>query len=523
MKLIINHFNVKNRYLPILMLGACCVKSVYAETNSNNSSKSELGKPNVIFIYADDMGKGMLSAYGQKYISTPNIDKLIQGGVQFSNCYGAHFSAPARASLLTGYSDCKADIWNNPKGNLIVADTAEVAPIEAILDAMHIKLEEGDDYLAEVFNKAGYVTGEVGKLEYAFASTRSQVKAHGWSYYYGYLDHGACHGFFPPFLYENGEIVMIEGNTMTGCGKEVARVWDESHYDMTGRKQYSQDLFNDKIEAFLETNKDKPFFLYHPTQLPHGPVGVPYVHEQVKYLPNLTDVEKEYATMVILLDEAVGKILKKVEELGIADNTMIVFSNDNGHEIYTESAGRTASYHNVHTGEVIDNYNVRYTTENVGDIFNGNMGMSGKKRGNFDGSINVPLCYYMPSKLTPRVCDEVVANYDFIATMAQLVGVDISEKKTARSYLELLTDKDATLPKERFVIVDSYEGPALMTNDGWKIRYCNVTDKYELYNLDNDYKELNELSGQYPEITEKLSKLMESEVETTMTRGGYLF
>ncbi|MFI3321804.1 MAG: sulfatase-like hydrolase/transferase [Rikenellaceae bacterium] len=502
--------------------------SIGFAADSKSKKAATADKPNVIFIYGDDMGKGMLSVYGQKYISTPNIDKVVNQGVQFNCAYGAHYSAPARSSLLTGYSDCHKGHWKKETGDKFnVADTALIAPIEAQLNARDVRLKEGDEYLPEIFKKAGYVTGQIGKLEYGFLSSRQQVKSHGWDYFYGFMDHGRCHGFYPPFLFENDDIVMIDGNTDPHCG-DFGYTYDtvegyKQRLETEGKVQYSQDLFNDKIEEFIADNKEKPFFLYHPSQLPHGTVSVPYIHESVKYLPNLTPIEKEYATMILLLDEAVGKILNQIDELGIADKTMIIFSVDNGHEMHYRSSGRTTYITDVNTGQAIDNCNVRFTSETVGDIFDGNMGMTGKKRSNLEGGVRVPLTYYMPSKLQPAVCDEVIANYDLIATMADMIGVDINEGKDAKSYYPLLLDPTEKLADDHFVLVDSFEGPSLIMNDGWKLRYCNVSGGYELYNIKDDYKELNNLAAAKPEKVAQLKAIMNEKVQISACRGPKVY
>lgn len=499
-----------------LLLGlSCCSVSMAFAT-----------KPNVIFIYGDDLGKGMISAYGQKILETPNIDKLVTQGVQFSQAYGAHYSAPARAALLTGYSDVHKGHWVREKGGaMIVSDTTGIAAIEAELNSRDVRLAADDEYLAEVFKKAGYYTGQIGKLEYGFLSSRQQVKSHGWDYFYGFLDHQRCHGFFPPFLFENDEIVMIDGNTRADCGDAGYEYDNEESYrkrlDMTGKVQYSQDLFNAKIKEFLHAHKDEPFFLYHPTQLPHGSVCVPYIHEKVKYMPGLTPVEKEYATMVLLLDEAVGMIMDEVEALGIADNTMIVFSVDNGHEIYYEADYRTTASTDLKTGRKIDDYHVRFTSEVVGDIFNGNMGMSGKKRSNLEGGVRVPLTYYFPSQLAARTCDEVVANYDFIATMAEMLEVDINTNKQAKSYYSILTDATARQDDDYYVLVDSWRGPAVIMNDGWKLRYSQVISDYELFYLPDDYTEGNDLSKANPAKVAELRNILVENVQTTECWGKY--
>ncbi len=507
--------------LHALAIGSCCVTTLNA---APQKGVKELAKqrPNVVFIYADDLGKGMLSAYDQKYLETPNIDRLINGGVQFTAAYGAHYSAPARASLLTGYSDCHKGHWHKENGGqMIFADTAQIAAVEAKLNERDVRLAKNDEYLSEVFKKAGYVTGQIGKLEYGFTSSRQQLSSHGWDYFYGFLDHTRCHGFYPPFLFENEKIVMIEGNTHTNCADAGYQYDTEENYrqrlDMTGKKHYSQDLFNDKIAEFITLHKDEPFFLYHPTQLPHGAVSVPYIHEQVKYMPNLTPVEKEYATMVILLDEAVGKILNQLDELGLAERTMVIFSVDNGHEVYCCSDGRTTSKTTL-SGKKINNHDVRFTSANVGEIFDGNRGRSGKKRSNLEGGVQVPLCYYMPSVLEAGVSDEVIANYDLIATMAEMLGVKINKNKDARSYLEVLEDPSAKLPEDRYVYLDSRDGPTLIMNNGWKLRYCGAASKYELYDTKSDYQELNDLSKSEPERLAAMRAILSSKVQCTESK-----
>ncbi len=493
------------------------------------SCEKEIEQPNVIFIYADDMGKGMLSAFGQKYLQTPNIDKLFNNGLQFDNTYGGHFSAPARAMLLTGYSDCRADHWNiSGAGQLKISDTTKIASIEDRINKSRVSLADNDEYLAQIFQKAGYVTGQVGKLGYSFTSTRADMDRQGWDFYYGYLDHGRCHGFFPPVLFNTGEIEMIEGNTRTDCAKAL-EPYDiagrtEDRMDMTGKAQYSQDIFNAKIKEFLTENKDRPFFLYHPTQLPHGPLSVPALHNQVKDLDELTHGEKEYATMMILLDEAVGMIMDELEALGIADNTMIIFSADNGHEVYTQTgaSNRTSKTHDLVQGKVIDNLTVKYRSDVCGDIFDGNMGLAGIKRSNLNGGITVPLTYYMPGTIKPGVVTDIVANYDMCATMAEMLGVEIISAKDSRSYYSVLKDPNSHLPSDRVIVIDSFEGPMIARNDGWKVRYSPKSKGFELYNLFEDKAEYNNRAAEYPEILEELRVELQSWDEQTSCRGVYV-
>lgn len=512
-----------NRNL-ILVLGTIALPLLSeAAPKTTKLKKASKDKPNVIFIYADDMGKGMLSAYGQKIIETPNMDRLINQGVQFSHAHGCHYSAPARASLITGYSDLHKGHWQKTGGNkYCVLDTTLIAPIEAKLNAETVRLPEGEHYLADVFNEAGYMTGQIGKIDYGFLSSREQVKEHGWQYFYGFLDHGRCHAFYPPFLFENDKIVMIEGNTRADSGVTTTDYHTTSSYlkrmDMTGKKQYSQDLFNDKIKDFLHQNKDNRFFLYHPTQLPHGPVAVPAIDPRVANDPGLTTLEKEYATMVLMLDDVVGMIIKEVEDLGLADKTMIILSSDNGHEIYYESHRLAEKSCDNRTKENFDNYLNVYRADAVGDTFRGTMDMAGDKRSNFQGGICVPLTYYFPSQLKPYTCGEVVSNYDLINTMADMLGVKISKEKEGTSYYPLLFDSTKRLPEDRFVLNDSYEGPTIIRNDGWKLRYCNVAEKYQLFNVRDDINETVDLATQYPDIVSELREILIDKVEVTTCR-----
>ncbi|MDR2982722.1 MAG: sulfatase-like hydrolase/transferase, partial [Puniceicoccales bacterium] len=139
------------------------------------AEKQRTPRPNVIYIYADDLGKGLLSAYGQKQFKTPHIDALINQGVSFSNAYGCMLCAPARASLLTGYHDCHPDKWRISGGGQFI-NQANIEQAEKRLDAQDIRLKEGDYYLPQVFKQVGYTTAQIGKLEWGFTATRQQMK-----------------------------------------------------------------------------------------------------------------------------------------------------------------------------------------------------------------------------------------------------------------------------------------------------------------------------------------------------------
>ncbi|MEG3658454.1 arylsulfatase [Arenibacter palladensis] len=496
-----------------------------------SEAKKEMGdvsvKPNVILIYADDLGRGLLSVEGQRIIKTPNIDGLASEGMRFENAYGAMFCAPARASLITGYHDAQKDKWKITAGGVylnISRGTMDQAEIEQKLNDQLGEIPENEVFLAEVFKSSGYVTGEVGKLEYGFSTTDKQMKRHGWDYYYGFLDHVRCHGFYPPFLFENGNLINIEGNTLANCGKTMEKETEkayEERWNMEGKTTYSQDLFLEKILTFIRGNKDKPFFLYHPTQLPHGPVAIPKVHEDFVDDDRLTQIEKEYASMVKMLDDHVGIIMDELKTLGIDDNTMVVFTSDNGHEIYYSKEGRILKpVRNMKTGEFFDDVNTKYYSELAGDVFDGNDGMAGIKRSNWEGGVRVPLIARWPGKIKPgTTSNALVSNYDFMATMADLVDFEIPESKDGVSYLPELLGEEGQ--EHDYVVYSSFLGPAIVSNEGWKLRYFAADDIFQLYYLPDDYREEKNLYEGNMEMAEKLKNILIEECDGDLNNGWF--
>ena len=470
-------------------------------------------RPNVVFIYADDLGRGMLSHYGQNIISTPNIDKLFKQGTSFEYAYGCMYSAPARASMLTGYNDCRRDKWNISAGGQLqnVKNNDDIEAVERRISPTLVELPEGDLLLPQVFKQAGYVTAQVGKLDWGFTATRQQIRKHGWDYYFGYLDHQRAHVFYPRFVFENDTIVNIPQNTHPTEGRGFERESPENYkkrWDMKGKEVYSQDLFLERILTFMRNNKENPFFLYHSTQLPHGPIAIPEVHPSVKDRTDLSELEKEYASMVLKLDEHVGIIVKELETLGLIDNTIIVFSVDNGHETYYSVDNRCRKSFDTN-GRPFDAWDYPYRSELTGDLFNGNDGFSGKKWMNWEGSVRVPLVFCWKNKIKAKTSQQVVSNYDLLPTFADMLDVKLETKKDGVSILPVLTGKKKKLKEERMVFVSSPEGPAVISSDHWKLRYNKKRKAYRLHYLPDDYREERILNDKYPEMLAKLQKALQ--------------
>ena len=303
-----------------------------------------------------------------------------------------------------------------------------------------------------------------------------------------------------------------------------------------GRAVYSQDLFDEKIHEFLYQNKSESFFLFHPTQLPYGQLSVTKIHPDVENCAELTLSEKIFASMILPLDETVGKILHDLDVLGIAQNTMIVFSSDNGHCGYytAERTGRPPFTDK--DGKKFNDLDTRYTSETAGDIFDGNNGMTGCKSTNFEGGTRIPLMYYWPDYVKTGTSDRLVANYDFMATMADMLGTDAGAEKDGTSYLGTLLNFWDNDKQQDYVVFASNRGPALVTKDGWKLR-SYITDNYkfsqfgafwkeidgqvlfELYNLNHDYKEEHDLAARYPEKTNELRTLLMRECDGNVIHG----
>lgn len=499
-------------------------------------------KPNVIFIYADDLGRGMLSCYGQKHLKTPNIDRIYTEGLSFSNAHGCHICAPARASLLCGVHDSHCGKWQFTRAGIYKDYARGKLSLKQVYELIHntgIEERSGDWFLPMVFREAGYVTGEIGKLEWGFATTGDAIRSHGWDYHYGYYDHEMCHGYYPPFVFENGVRVNITGNMHPDCGSDQysKTTFQKNGNDIEqGRAVYSQDLFDDKIKDFLFRNKETPFFLFHPSQLPHGQLSIPEIHPSLAGRKDLTNSEKVYGSMVLRLDETVGKIFKWLDMLQLRDNTMIVFASDNGHCPYytSERTGRPADI--SETGQKLDNIHIAYTSDAFGDVFNGNNGMTGSKSSNFEGGTRVPLMFYWPGNIQPGTTDRLVANYDFMATMAEMLKTNAGKDKDGISYWPLLDGRENEWKGHDYIVFASTRGPALVTKDGWKLRSC-ITDRYgfgqfgafweeiegqvlfELYHLNTDYKEEKDLAAQYPDKVRALRTLLMKECDGNVIHG----
>lgn len=506
----------------LVLIGAC------QNSRDRQGSRNHLEKPNIILIYADDLGIGLLGHEGQEIIKTPNIDKLAAEGLRFENAYSSMLCAPARATLLTGFHDCHAERFEITSAGIykrIGTGDLSSEEVESMIKQGLSPAPADKVFLGQLAKEAGYVTAQYGKLEWGFASSHEQMKRHGWDHYFGYLDHVRAHGFYPPYLFGNGGMADIDGNTLSSCGKSGEPETEASfreRWDMSGKAIYSQDIFMDSILTFMEDHKDQPFFLYIPSQLPHGPVSVPGVHPDFVNDARLTQIEKEYASMVKLLDEQVGKIMDELQNLQIDEHTLVIFTSDNGHEIYYAQEGRVQKpYTHMETGEVFDDLHSKYYSGPAGDVFNGNGGRAGMKRSNLQGGLQVPLIVHWPGRIPQgHVSTRLVASYDFLSTLAEIVGFQGNFSSDGFSFYGELTG-EGTEEEHEFIVFSSFQGPALICSDGWKLRSFLKEDIFELYYLPDDFREEKDLAATYPEKVSELKEKLLMACDGDYSHGHY--
>ena len=452
----------------ILIAGAC----------NNSITKQAPQKPNIIFILADDLGYGDISCQGQTKFQTPNIDQLAAGGMTFTQHYaGSTVCSPSRSVLLTGQHTGHTPIRGNKrddKGNWPI-------PAKALT-------------VAEVLQQNGYVTGAFGKWGLGSPGSQGDPNKQGFDEFYGYNDQTLAHNYYPAFLNHNQDTVWLEDNSGTGQGT------------------YAPIPIHKQALKFLETNKDKPFFMYYPSVIPHAELFAPeeYIEKyRGKFLPEKNykgsdeghprykiggygsqpESHAAFAAMVNLLDDQVGEIVAKLKELGIEDNTLIIFSSDNGPHL---EGGADPDY------------------------FDSNGPYKGYKRDLYEGGIRMPMIAWWPGKVkAASKSTHISAFWDFLPTVAEIIGVKAPEDIDGISYLpSLLGEGEQAEHDYLYWEFHGKKGRFALRQGHWKlIRYNVLIPKKtttELYNLANDIGEENNVAEQHPEITQRLLKLMES-------------
>lgn len=408
-------------------------------------------KPNIIFILADDLGYGDLGCYGQTKIKTPNIDKLAEDGMRFTQCYaGTTVCAPSRASLMTGLHTGHTRI----RGNAAVPLQAE------------------DVTVAEVLKRAGYTNAVVGKWGLGLANSPGTPNRKGFDEWLGYLSQTHAHDYYPTQLYRNNFLWTLTPNLDSKKG------------------QYSHDLFTTVALNFVRINKYNPFFLYLAYTIPHAhnelkSLGMPVPSDAPYSAENWPQMEKNKAAMITRLDEDVGKLMQKLKELRIDDNTVVFFASDNGPH---NEGGVKAEF--LHSSGPL----------------------RGIKRDMYEGGIRVPMIARWPGKIKKGgVSDQVWAFWDFLPTAAEIAGVKPPENIDGISMLPTLLGQTQTNQHE-FLYWEFHEKgskQAVRMGD-WKAIRLEPGKPLELYNLKTDLAETENVAEKNPEVIAKIESYLKS-------------
>jgi arylsulfatase A-like enzyme len=432
------------------------------------SPASFSAQPNLIWIMADDLGYADLGCYGQKVITTPNIDRMAKEGLRFTHFYaGATVCAPSRSVLMTGLHHGHTRV----RGNAGQTNPAAQA------------LKPGDVTVASILQKAGYKTALIGKwgLGNVGAAEQGLPRKHGFDYFYGYLSQGHAHNHFPDYLWRNESREPLS-NVIVPVGEDGAGYATEAIH-------FADDLFSDDALKFVTENKAQPFFLYWSMVIPHAnnergrilgdgahvPDYGPYAD---KDWPN---PDKGQAAMITRLDGYVGRMMEHLRSLGIAENTLVIFTSDNGP--HNESKHDLAR-------------------------FNPAGPYTGIKRSLTDGGIRVPFIAWWPGKVKAGESAHVGYFPDWLPTAAELAGAPVPEKIDGLSIVPVLTGKLDAQKQHEFLYWEFHEGgfkQAALYQGRWKgIRTGGPDAPVQLFDQLNDVAESDNVADKNPDIAAKI-------------------
>ncbi|TLV03453.1 arylsulfatase [Dyadobacter luticola] len=450
--------------------------------------------PNIIYIYADDLGYGELGSYGQQKIKTPNLDRLAREGMRFTQHYTSMpVCAPARAMLLTGKHGGHSAI----RGNL------ELGTFKDDEERGQQPLPAAEFTIAELLKQKGYATALTGKWGLGVSSTEGTPSKQGFDYYYGYLDQKQAHNYYPSHLWENDKWDTLPQPWLDVHRKLDPATATDSDFDYFKGKVYAPAKMTEKALGFIERSKNGPFFLYMPYTIPHVSLQAPdeYVKQYIgqfdekpyygeKNYASTKYPLSTYAAMITYLDDQVGIILAKIKELGLDENTIIMFSSDNG---ATFNGGVNAQF------------------------FNSVGGLRGQKMDVYEGGIREPFIARWPGKIKAgSVSDHVSVQYDLMATLAELTGQKVGKTDGISFLPELLGQKNKQQKHEFLYWEYPEKGGQLAIRLGdWKgvktdLRK-NPNNPWQIFNLKTDRNETTDVAAQHPELAKQFDQIVRRE------------
>jgi arylsulfatase A len=428
-------------------------------------------RPNVVLVLADDLGWGDLGCYGQTKIKTPNIDALAKDGMRFTRAYaGNAVCAPSRCGLMTGKHPGHAHVRDNRQWKPDVQWSGQIPlPADAVT-------------LPKLFKDAGYATGAMGKWGLGSPENSGDPAKQGIDHFFGYYCQAHAHNHYPKYIWRNGTKIDLDGNDGTATGK-----------------QYTHDLFEAEALKFVRDHAAKPFFLYLPFTVPHLALQAPddALAEYKGKFPETPYTGKAYqhhatpraayAAMVTRMDRTVGRVMALLKELKIDDNTLVLFSSDNG---------------------AIDAY------AGTDAKFFGSIGrLRGMKGSLYEGGIRVPLLVRWPGRIKPGTTSDLrVAFWDLLPTLCAAAGIATPAGVDGVSLLPTLTGTGEQA-RHDFLYWEfpSYRGQQAVIAGDWKaVRQQLVTGrvKTELYDLKADEAESKDVAAANPDVVKRLEAIM---------------
>ncbi|MEN8152668.1 MAG: arylsulfatase [Acidobacteriota bacterium] len=466
-------------------------------------------RPNIVYILADDLGYGDLGVYGQKIIQTPNIDKLAKNGIIFSDHYsGSPVCAPSRCVLLTGLHSGHAYI----RGNDEWGERGDVWNFKKASENENLEgqrpLHKNSVTIGKLLQKKGYKTACIGKWGLGPGYSEGSPNKQGFDLFFGYNCQRQAHTYYPKHLWKNRKKIKLN-NKLVIPGtrlKKGSDPYDPDSYSDYTLNDYAPDLMGREALKFIEENKKNPFFLYYASPLPHLPLQAPkeYVDKYRKIIGEEEPYTKKsyfpcrypratYAAMINYLDDEVGKIVRKLKDTDQYDNTLIIFSSDNGP---TYTGGADTEFFKS------------------GGVFGESYGRG--KGFTHEGGIRVPMIASWPGKIKPGTqTDHVSAFYDILPTLCELSAAKTPEKIDGISFLPALLEKGIQ-KKHKFLYWEfpSYNGQQAVRMGKWKGLRKNIFKgnlKIQLFDLSRDPSELNDVSKEYPEIVKEITDIMKKE------------
>ena len=442
-----------------------CSFFVFAFSGCKSDHNTKTEPPNILLIMADDLGWGDVGYNGQSKIQTPVIDQLASDGMIFHQMYaGSSVCGPSRASLITGKHAGHGTVRGNPKWTL---------------SGKPVDIDASEETIAETLKKIGYRTGIVGKWGLSENLGKTTPNKKGFDYFYGFNKHMPAHHYYPDSIWENEQHLRIAGNNT-----------------QLKQGQHVQELFTKKALEFLKTSDQDPFFLYLAYTTPHYELTIPdtfkkeYLKQQwplrkmkPKHYLHDSNGHVTYAAMVSKMDADIGRIVEQLKKSGQYQNTLIIVTSDNGHE-----------------------YDLLKTP-----FFDSNGPFRGRKRDLYEGGIRIPFSATWPKKITAgSATQHQAAFWDLKATFEEIAGVSHATQTDGISFAPTLLG-DVNQSKHDYLYWEFNEarGPIQALRKGpWKLMHFVERSKYELYNLDRDISESNDISKHHPTVVHTLKKLM---------------